>query len=106
MLCSMEYIQGVMHELRLLLCSSALPPEERLRVLLTAAELVQGEVGLVLAGQAVCCQYRAFSCLCQSTPYFELSANALAGRDALCGALKLLRGNICGPCAQHVGANT
>lgn len=45
MLCSMEYIQGIMGELRRLLSTSALPPEERLRVLLTAAELVQAEVG-------------------------------------------------------------
>ncbi|KAL4433583.1 hypothetical protein ABPG75_000024 [Micractinium tetrahymenae] len=42
-LLGMEYIQDIVGELRLLLRSSALPPEERLRVLLTAAELVKCE---------------------------------------------------------------
>lgn len=39
----MEYIQDITAELRLLLGSGALPPQERLRVLLTAAEVVQSQ---------------------------------------------------------------
>jgi hypothetical protein len=38
--CSIEYIEDIISELRLLLRSSALPPQERLRVLLTAADIL------------------------------------------------------------------
>lgn len=51
-LLGMEYIQGIMGELRRLLSTSALPPEERLRVLLTAAELVQAEGEMLSAEHA------------------------------------------------------
>ncbi len=36
---SVDYLQDTVAELRLLLRSDALPPEDRLRVLLTAAEV-------------------------------------------------------------------
>lgn len=62
----MEYVQDILVELRLLLCSSALPPEEHLRVLLTAAKLVQAEVGMRMAGQDVRC--------CACAPSWMLSS--------------------------------
>ena len=38
-------MQDIVAELRLLLRSAALPPQERLRVLLTATEMLQRQVG-------------------------------------------------------------
>lgn len=42
--CSIEYIEDITAELRLLLGSGALPPQERLRVMLTAADIAQNQV--------------------------------------------------------------
>jgi hypothetical protein len=43
---SIEYLNDIAAELRRLARGGALPPEERLRVLLTAAELAHGQAGV------------------------------------------------------------
>lgn len=46
--CSVDYLQDIVAELRLLLRSGALPPEDRLRVLLTAAEVAHGQASCLM----------------------------------------------------------
>lgn len=60
--CSIEYIEDITAELRLLLRSSALPPQERLRVLLTAVNIVLHQVGLVLGSHSLLFRVQLRSC--------------------------------------------
>lgn len=64
---SVEYVQDVSLELRRLLQSSALPPQERLRILLTAAEMMQRQVCDCLGWacmQPVCTVHKVASVHC------------------------------------------
>lgn len=86
-LISVEYIQDIAAELRVLLRSSTLPHQERLRVLLTAAEMVHRQ------GDAISTDYTGYFtelyAALQHTmlePLLEGAATAVAGRVAAIGA--------------------
>lgn len=54
---SVDYINDITAELRQLLGSGALPPQERLRVLLTAAETVQSQASWGMPSGALPAQH-------------------------------------------------
>ncbi|PSC74530.1 nucleolar complex 3-like protein isoform X2 [Micractinium conductrix] len=87
-LISVEYVQDVSLELRRLLQSSALPPQERLRILLTAAEMMQRQGSSVSVEHAgflteayMALQHAVLSPLLEPLPAAGSKAAAAAGGE-------------------------